>query len=344
MKLKIINSDSAYDVILAKQFQSLPTGLYDGLKIVLITDEHIAKIYQKKWRQWFQFQFEVLLIPSGEEFKTRETKAKLEDELFTLGCGRDTLLIAFGGGVVLDLVGFLAANYCRGIPVVYMPTSLLAMVDASIGGKTAVNTCFGKNLIGAFSNPLAVSINIDLLSTLDQAEFINGMAEVIKHAFSANSNFLDWLSEHRPQILALDLDVLAEMIFESIRIKKQVIEADTYEQNQRQILNFGHTIAHALEKLTQYSCRHGEAVAVGMVFEAYMAYLMGKLSYQEVLRIKIILEYVGLPTSFKYLTDSVIDFEKFLYYLNFDKKNKQNQVYILKKKLTVFQSLKKISF
>lgn len=321
----IVQASSSYDIFIEQHFKSILPLLSISSSIVLVCDEHVASVYQKKFGEFFGAVYPLLIVPSGEQYKTRKTKAQLEDQLFDLGCGRDTLLIAIGGGVVLDLVGFLAANFCRGIPVIYVPTSLLAMVDASIGGKTAVNTPYGKNLIGSFSNPKAVLIYTQFLKTLPKKEFTNGMAEVLKHGLIRDLSFLKWLMTHRESIQNQEYQILESMILQSTTIKQAIVEADEFEKTSRQILNFGHTIGHALERLSNYELPHGEAVAIGMVFEAYISFLKGLIPLNSVTFIQELLTSFGLPIQ----TSLIKDFEEFLQYLYFDKKNKHDEIYIV---------------
>lgn len=220
---------------------------------------------------------ELFTIPPGEQEKTRERWAQLTDALIAWGAGRDTTVIALGGGVVGDLAGFVASTYMRGLPVVQVPTTLLAMVDASVGGKTAVDTPAGKNLVGAFHNPSAVIIDPAVLATLSPAILRSGLAEMLKHGIIADASYFDQLLQALPAIMARGAAApeFASLIAGSVRIKAEVVAEDTREGGLRQILNFGHTIAHAIEKVQRYDMLHGDAVAMGMVAEARLAELSG---------------------------------------------------------------------
>ena len=268
-------------------------------------------------------EVELLCSPAGETNKTRETKQQLEDCLFAKNYGRDTCLIALGGGVVTDLVGFVAATYCRGISVMYLPTTLLAMVDASIGGKTGVDTSYGKNLVGAFYQPQAVFMDLDVLKTLPENEFRNGMVEVLKHGLIKDGAFFRTLqgnvlstSEH-----ALLLDV----IYTSCLIKKEIIEQDEQDHGIRQLLNFGHTIGHAIESIEAFKVSHGEAVAIGMIVEAYISVLSGFLDMSIVAEIEQTLRDYQLPLK----TDAFVDLERFKRALGLDKKALKNQPFFV---------------
>jgi 3-dehydroquinate synthase len=259
-------------------------------------------------------------MPAGEQHKTREVKQQLEDELFKMKCGRDTCIIALGGGVVTDMAGFIAATFCRGVPVIYMPTSLLAMVDASIGGKTAVNTPHGKNLIGTFSQPKAVLIDPDILQSLPTREWHNGIAEIIKHALIADSAMFNSLQKNHHKFADQNVEFLNELIIRSCEIKKAVVEQDEKELGMRQLLNFGHTIGHAIEKIENYQIAHGEAVAIGIVVESYIAKLCGYLPEQDFQAICDIFPLYHLPM----ITNAFRDLEQFKQALVLDKKTVAN--------------------
>ena len=212
-------------------------------------------------------------IPPGEHEKTRARWAELTDALLGWGAGRDTTVIALGGGVIGDLAGFVAATYMRGVPVVQVPTTVLAMVDASVGGKTAIDTTFGKNLVGAFHNPSAVIMDPVLLETLPPADLRSGLAEMIKHGVIADASYFDAILRELPDIGARGAlaPAFSSLIAGSVRIKAAVVSEDVRENGRRHTLNFGHTIAHAIERVLEYRILHGEAVAIGMVVEARLA-------------------------------------------------------------------------
>lgn len=261
--------------------------------IVIIVDNNIKDLYGKPLLNLFRkanIDTHLLFFAGGEENKNRETKQQLEDEMLKLGCGRDTCIIALGGGITTDIAGFIAATYNRGIPVIYIPTTLLSMVDAGIGGKTAVNTPFGKNLIGAFYQPKAVFIDIDVLKTLPKNEFKNGMVEVIKHAVIKDAEYFKFLQENIAAIKTYDFSALEKMIAMSCQIKKQVIEQDEKDYGIRQVVNFGHTIGHALELASNYQFSHGEAVALGIIAESYISMRLGFLPEESFTKIKAILQ------------------------------------------------------
>lgn len=264
-------------------------------RFAIITDHHVEDLFGHAIKnQLEQAGCEVHLfsVPPGEKSKSREWKEFLEDQMLQAKLGRDTALIALGGGVITDLAGFVAATYCRGIPLISIPTTLLAQVDASIGGKVGVNTPQGKNLIGAFYHPRLILIDTEMLKTLNPDEMMNGMAEVIKYALIAS----------KPLFQKLQQEIQWEdAVLESCTIKKDVVEKDPQEKGLRAILNFGHTVGHAIEALMDYQISHGKAVAIGMAAEAHLSCLLGYLQESELVNITSLLEKYGfslkLPSS-----------------------------------------------
>jgi 3-dehydroquinate synthase len=240
------------------------------MRYALITDHQVASLYGEKLCDHLSSQgleIELFSFPAGESSKTRATKEKLEDALLSQGYSRDTTLIALGGGVVTDLVGFLASTFCRGVGLILIPTTLLAMVDAAIGGKTGVNTEHGKNMIGSFYAPEKLFILPGFLKTLPEKEWKSGTVEMLKAGLIADAEFFHEFS-NIPITQAID---------RAIEIKRRIIALDPQEKGLRRVLNLGHTIGHALETLSDYQISHGEAVAAGIVLEARMAYEMGLL-------------------------------------------------------------------
>jgi 3-dehydroquinate synthase len=247
-------------------------------RYAIITDSNVGPLYADRIRGALTGELtDVFTIPSGEEHKTRKTWASLTDELLAAGFGRDSAVVALGGGVVGDVAGFVAATFMRGIPFVQVPTSLLGMLDASIGGKTGVDTRAGKNLVGAYHQPSAVIIDPDVLATLPVNHLRSGFAEAMKHGvigdaahFAAASDVAAEVAHGAPKARAL-----AAIIARSVEIKSWVVAGDTRETGRRKILNFGHTIGHAVEHVSGYALLHGEAVAIGMCAESVIAERMG---------------------------------------------------------------------
>lgn len=271
----------------------LPSSLLShcqNKKIVIITDDQVNALYGKNLAaQLADYQPLLLTFPAGEAAKTYQTKQLLEEQMLAQQCGRDTIIIALGGGVVGDLAGFIAATYMRGIPFIQIPTTLLAMVDSSVGGKTGINTAYGKNLIGAFWQPAAVMVDPACLQTLMQDQFTCGLIEAIKMALTHHVDDFHFIRTNLAAIFAKDQHAIHQVIQRAISTKISVVSADEKENNLRMILNFGHTIGHALEKLTQYQLLHGHAVGYGILVEAKIAELQGLLSQTDYLSIESLL-------------------------------------------------------
>lgn len=268
-------------------------------RIAVISDDTVAAVHAPQVMAQFEGSTASLFtIPPGEQEKTRERWASLTDALVAWGAGRDTTIVALGGGVICDLSGFVAATYMRGLPVVQVPTTLLAMVDASVGGKTAVDTPAGKNLVGAFHNPAAVVIDPGVLASLPPAILRSGLAEMIKHGVIADVAYFDRLLQALPSLLTRGAQApeFGALIAGSVRIKAAVVAEDSREGGLRQILNFGHTIAHAVEKLLHYDMLHGDAVAMGMVAEARIAERRGIAGPGLAAAVEDAVRRAGLPT------------------------------------------------
>jgi 3-dehydroquinate synthase len=251
-------------------------------------------------RQFDAKTVETLTIPAGEANKTRESWARLTDQLLANGFGRDSTVIALGGGVVGDLAGFVAATFMRGVPFVQIPTTLLAMLDASIGGKTGVDTPAGKNLVGAFHPPKAVFSDPQVLATLSLNEIRSGFAEAIKHGVIADAPYLDAVAGRAPEMLATggrESDSMLSLIVPSIEIKADIVSRDEREEGLRKVLNFGHTIGHAVELISGYSLLHGEAVAIGMALESELAEKIGVAQTGTAATVKRVVQSVGLPAA-----------------------------------------------
>jgi 3-dehydroquinate synthase len=269
-----------------------------GQKALIITNTKVAPLYlDALTAQLSGKQVDSLVLEDGEQHKNLDTLNSIFTALINGQHDRKTTLIALGGGVVGDMTGFAAACYQRGVPFIQVPTTLLAQVDSSVGGKTAVNHSLGKNMIGAFYQPQAVIIDTDTLATLPEREFSAGMAEVIKYGLIADSEFFSWLENNVQALLQRDDQALAYSIKRSCSNKAKVVSADETEQGVRAILNLGHTFGHAIETYQQYrGWLHGEAVAAGMVMAAQLSALSGKMTDHDVARIRDLISAYGLPT------------------------------------------------
>lgn len=268
-------------------------------RVVVVTNITVAELYAETLNASLRqsdFHVDLIRLGDGEEYKTIATLTSIYDDLIRLGVDRHCGLVALGGGVIGDLVGFAAATYLRGISFAQVPTTLLAQVDSSVGGKTGINHPLGKNLIGAFHQPRHVQIDVSVLDSLPEREYRAGMAEVIKYGIIRDREFFFWLSENRQLLIERDHNALISAVKRSCQIKADVVELDEKEESLRAILNFGHTYGHAVENITGYGTyRHGEAVAIGMVVAAAISAELGFSSQNELMEIRSLLKAFGLP-------------------------------------------------
>jgi 3-dehydroquinate synthase len=250
---------------------------------------------------------ELLAFDDRESRKTRETWASLTDRLLELRFGRDTCVIAVGGGVTGDVAGFVAATYMRGVPFVQVPTTLLAMIDASVGGKTGVDTPTGKNLVGAFHAPAVVIIDPTALLTLPPLQIRSGLAEAVKHGAILDAGYFQWIGEHAGNLLALDPAALDHLIARSVELKAGIVSADPLESGRRATLNFGHTVAHALERFAGYTMPHGFAVSVGMCIEAALGESLGVTRAGTASAIAGLLSRLDVPVRANFAAEALLD-------------------------------------
>lgn len=289
--------------------------------LVILTDETVYDLYASTLHatlEHYQLRAHFIVIPSGEPYKTIFTAASCWEDLLNKGCGRDTLLICVGGGTVTDLGGFVASTYMRGIDVLHIPTTLMGMVDASLGGKTGVNSPSGKTVVGTFYSPFCVLIDPTLLETLPQRSLLSGVAEMIKYAVIGHLELLDWLQCHRAEDLCLAPSLLTTPIQMSYQMKMSFVEADPKDTlHRRALLNFGHTFAHALETLSGYTqYLHGEAVAIGMSCASFLSHEMGLASLDFATRLQSLCQTYHLPTKLPH----GIDLEAIVKVMRRDKK------------------------
>ena len=282
---------------LGKIFESL--NLSKG-KALIVTDTNVGSLYAKSVEQLasqFISVVKTITIPAGEAYKNLDTVHTIYQMLIEEKFDRNDVLLALGGGVIGDMTGFTASTYLRGIRFIQLPTSLLAMVDSSIGGKTGVDFQSYKNMIGAFYQPYAVYMNMKTLYTLPDREFYSGFGEIIKHGLIKDKAYYDWLHENATPIRNKEIELLEETIYRSLLVKKQVVENDPYEKGERALLNFGHTIGHSIEKLMNFSMLHGECVSLGIVSASYLSMLENHISRQEYEEIVETLESFHLPVN-----------------------------------------------
>ncbi len=275
---------NSYPIIIKPNLLQHPETWLKNLafdQLVVITDHTVRKLYGENLNQNLQeqgYKTVLLSFPAGEKSKNQAIKSQLEERMLRQRCNRNTLCIALGGGVVGDLTGFIAATYMRGIPYLQIPTSLLAMVDSSVGGKTAIDTPYGKNLIGAFWQPKAVIADLHCLTTLPSKQLIAGLVEAFKMFITSDVKSFSYAQKNLQKITALDNNLFQNIIYRAVKIKADVVAQDERESGLRMILNFGHTIGHAVEQLSNYKILHGYAVGLGILVEAKIAQLLGILS------------------------------------------------------------------
>jgi 3-dehydroquinate synthase len=302
--VKVDLGQRSYNIFVGEGILSTAGDLLKGAgikaKVAVVTNPTVAQLYLDPVHDSLQssgFEVVPVLIPDGEEYKTLSTLSTIFDRLISERFERQSCVVALGGGVVGDIAGFAAATYLRGTPFVQIPTTLLAQVDSSVGGKTGVNHPRGKNLIGAFYQPRIVIIDVALLSSLPRRELVAGLAEVIKYGIIEDPVLFGRLEEKRDRLVALDRGLLTEVIATSCAIKARVIEKDEREDDYRAVLNFGHTVGHALEAATHYQrFLHGEAVAIGMAKAAAISYQQGFCDTITLGRIIKLIKMAGLPT------------------------------------------------
>ena len=304
--------------------QALFEKYIHGHQVLIVTQEKVAAFCLESLLQSLQpYHVAVCYLPDGEQYKTVEHWQKIIDQLIHEKHERSTTLIALGGGVVGDMTGFAAACYLRGVNYMHVPTTLMAQVDSAIGGKTGLNHPLGKNLIGAFYQPICVIADFATLTTLPQREFIAGMAEVVKYALIQDASFFQWLEENAEVVLQRDASAVAYMVHQCAAIKASIIMQDERDQNVRQLLNFGHTVGHALEAAFDYhTLVHGEAVAVGMIVAAELSHALGWIELTQVNRIRGLIQRIGLPITIP----SSLSNEVVMQLLRRDKKIQNNKI------------------
>ena len=327
MKVTVKTPNKTYDILIDK----LPEITIDS-KVAIITNPKVSGLHINYLTNKLKAkELHIITLPDGEEYKNWQSIEYALDRLFDAKFDRNSTLIAFGGGVIGDMTGFAASIFLRGVKFIQIPTTLLSMVDSSVGGKTGINNKYGKNLIGSFYQPEAVYIDTHFLSTLDKREFAAGMAEIIKMAVMFDKEFFENLKKGN---LSLE-----EMIKRSVELKAQVVNQDEKEKGIRSVLNYGHTFGHVIENLTNYKTYlHGEAVAIGMVMANELSRELGFLSEEEANEIKELLEKNNLPTDFK-----IKDAHEFYEHFFLDKKTTDNKIkFIIPEKIGQYKIVKDI--
>lgn len=316
-------------ITLARGLLGNPDGWRGQLtgKVLIVTDRTVAGHYLQPLIQTLaEYAPAELVLPAGEQAKSSDNWLAILDKLAAVGAQRDATVVALGGGVIGDLAGFAAASYMRGIRVVQAPTTLLAQVDAAIGGKTGFNLAAGKNLVGAFHQPAAVMVDVESLATLDERDYLAGLAEVVKYGAIRDADFVDWLEDNVDPMLQRRADVLETAVARSVQHKIEVVEADEREAGQRALLNFGHTFGHAIETATGYTrYRHGEAVAIGMHLAARLSARLGMIVDEDAQRLARLLTSLGLPTD----PPADVEAKELLRHMHLDKKNRGGRIRLI---------------
>ncbi len=306
--------NTTYDITIDKL-----KDIYFDTKVVVVTNPTVSGYHIEYLKEKISAkEFSIVTIPDGEQYKTMETIESILEHCFEKRLDRKSILIAFGGGVIGDMTGFAASIYQRGIDFVQIPTTLLSQVDASVGGKTGINNKFGKNLIGAFHQPIAVHIDPFFLTTLPKREFGAGVAEIVKMAVTFNKEFFEWLEQND----LTNEENIKTAIAKSVETKAWVVSQDEKEKGLRAALNYGHTFGHVIENETNYNTYlHGEAVGIGMVMANALAVKLGNMTQDEAFRVKALLEKYNIPTEYK-----IKDVEEFYEHFFLDKKSLDNKI------------------
>ena len=297
----LVDGTEPYEVLIGRNLlDSVPQFLAGAKKVLIVHPVGLAVSAEALRDSLTQAGYEVVLagVPDSEDAKRIEVASFCWGILGKSEFSRSDMIIGFGGGAITDLAGFVAATWLRGVGIVQIPTTLLAMVDAAIGGKTGVNTSEGKNLVGVFHSPKAVIVDLETLATLPRNEIVAGFAEVVKCGFISDTMMLDSIENHLDSAIDPSTDLFLDLVTRAITVKADVVMQDFRELGMREILNYGHTLGHAIELAERYKWRHGAAISIGMVFAAELALLNGRLSVTDVQRHRDILNSLGLPTSY----------------------------------------------
>ena len=317
-----------YDILLENDFSKLKDALialgYEKRKLLIVTETNVAPLYLEEIKTLLTPIFREIVcftFQAGEQQKQLSTVSAIYTTLIEHQFDRKDVLLALGGGVTGDLTGFTASTYLRGVDFVQVPTSLLAQVDSSIGGKTGVDFDSYKNMVGAFYQPSLVYINTGTLKTLPEHEFNSGLGEVIKHGLIKDKEYFSWISKHREEIARREPDVLKDMIYRSCEIKGDVVERDPKEKGERALLNFGHTLGHSIEKLMNFSMLHGDCVVIGSELASLISWKRGLISKEELEQIEELFQYFHFDT-----LPTTLDYKEIVSATKLDKKMDQGQI------------------
>ncbi len=332
VRLKTHTSESRYNIIVTDEepFVSLTKRIrsisYSNL--IIVTNTVVWRLYSSAIKSSFEkekLSYNIVILPDGEVYKNLKTVQKIYDKLLLYHADRHSMLIGIGGGVIGDITGFAASTYMRGIRYIQVPTTLLAQVDAAIGGKTGVDYSLVKNIIGAFYQPVLVYSNMNLLKTLSDRTYRAGIAEVIKYGIIEDKNLFSYIERHKADILNQSRNSLLKIVYESSRIKTKFVEKDEKEiTGVRMLLNFGHTFGHAIESFTHYKILHGEAVGMGMIMAAKLSHLLNLCKKDVPEKIEHIIKGVKLPPSL-----NGINIQHLSKSINYDKKSKSDKINLI---------------
>ena len=293
-------------------------------KTIIVYDQKLGKHLKKLEHSISNIasELEFIRVFGGEKTKSLDKFSSLSEEIINKGVDRESILIAFGGGVIGDLVGFIASTLLRGIDFIHIPSTLLAQVDSSIGGKTGINSIYGKNLIGSFHQPIAVISDVSLLNSLSKRELIAGYTEIVKHGLIKDKKFFEWLTRFGSKVIYGDIDLRIQAIFKACSIKKEIVQKDEFERGQRALLNLGHTFGHAIESYLNYdgTILHGEAVSIGIIIAHKLSVKIGSSSKKNLETVLAHFKEIGLPISIKELTNKILNTEKLWSIMQNDKK------------------------
>lgn len=325
-----LNGERNYPIFIGQNLLTQPSLIepyINGSQVLIVSNDIVAPLYLEKVKETFSaYTVKTVILPDGEKYKTLDTVNTIFDALLDAKFDRTCTLVALGGGVVGDMTGFAAASYQRGVNFIQIPTTLLAQVDSSVGGKTGVNHAKGKNMIGAFHQPRCVIADSDTLNTLEDNQLSAGIAEVIKYGLIRDMDFTKWLEENMHKLLSRDADALSYAIEVSCQSKANIVAEDEKEKGVRALLNLGHTFGHAIETSAGYgNWLHGEAVATGMLMAADLSMRLGNLTEKDVERVDNILDMAMLPTR----APHHMDYEHYIEHMAIDKKTRDGNINLI---------------